>query len=145
MSKFSNLPKKSRTILIISLVLVACLILAAGTYFFIMSRILSKYYEPEFVISSSPDNQYELVVREWSCLGGAGADVYIRKTEWYNRWKKQKIGTACPDNDYDTFSYGTYYVEWEDDKVTIYYYDNLAVENVDEPSTWRGVISCAID
>lgn len=145
MSKFVNWPKKSRTIHVISLVLVACLILVVGNCFFRIRMALSRVYEPAFVISSSPDNQYELVAREWSCLGGGGADVYIRKNEWYNRWNKQQIGTANPDDYYQTFSKGTYYVEWEDAKVTIYYYDGLAIENVNDRSTWRGVLSYEFD
>ena len=139
MRKFKNLSKKSQTILIISLVLV-CLILAVGTYFSGAIMLFSRHYEPNTVISSSPDDQYEIVVREWSCLGGGGADVYIRKTGWYIRWKTQQIGTAYPDDYYRSFANGKYYVEWESDKVTIYYYDGLDIENVNDCSTWRGVL-----
>ena len=101
----------------------------------------SRDYEPSFVISSSPDEQYELVVREWSCLGGAGADVYIKETEWYNSLNKKLVGTAMGDDYYQPFSNGTYYVEWESDKVTIYYYKAVPAESVNDRSTWRGVIS----
>ena len=67
--------------------LAVCLILAAGIYFIGISMLFGRHYEPNLIISS-PDGQYELVIREYSCLGGVGADIYIRGTEWYNIWKK---------------------------------------------------------
>ena len=140
MRKFTSLSITSRVIFIVALALVVSLILAAGIHFFGVVRLFSRHYEPSFVISSSPDDQYELSVREWSCLGGGGADVYIRGTEWYNSWNKKKIGTAIGDNGYQPFSNETYYVEWENDTVTIYYYESLPVENVNESSTWRGIV-----
>ena len=142
MRKFKNLSKKSRIIIITSLVLAVCLILAAGIYFIGISMLFGRHYEPNLIISS-PDDQYELVIREYSCLGGAGADIYIRGPEWYNIWNKNKIGHASGDDSYQPFSNGTYYVEWESDKVTIYYYRGLSplAENVNDRSTWRGVFT----
>lgn len=143
MSKFKNLSKKSRVIIIISLVLAVCLLLAVGMYFFIVSKMLSRYYEQDLIISS-PDGQYELVVREYQCLGGAGAEIYIRKPgqdKWYNSWMMKKIGSAVTGDYYQTFNAGTYYVEWESNKVTIFYYTKARIENSDDRSTWRGVIS----
>ena len=136
MSIFQNLSTKSRIIIIIALVLVVCLILSVGIYYYKVSKILSKFYEPDIIISS-PDGQYELVIREWTCLGGAGADFYIRD----NSWRLKRIGRGGADDYYLTFTNGTYYVEWESDKVTIYYYMDLLVENVNDRSTWRGVLS----
>ena len=142
MSKYNNLSKRARIILITSLVLAVCLILAAGIYFFGIWMMLGRHYEPNLIISS-PDDQYELVIREYSCLGGGGADIYIRGTEWYNIWNKKEIGHAGGDDGYQPFSNGTYYVEWESDKVTIYYYMCLGpwTENVNDRSTWQGVFS----
>lgn len=142
MRKFKNLSKKSRIIITTSLVLAVCLILAVGTHFSGVIMLFSRHYEPNVVISSSPDDQYEIVVREWSCLGGAGADIYIRGAEWYNSWNKKEIGHASVDDYYQPFSNGTYYVEWESNKVTIYYCMGLGpwVENVNDRSTWRGVL-----
>ena len=104
--------------------------------------LFGRHYEPNLIISS-PDGQYELVIREYSCLGGGGADIYIRGTEWYNIWNKKEIGHASGDDSYQPFSNGTYYVEWESDKVTIYYYRGLSplAENVNDRSTWRGVLT----
>ena len=141
MSKFKNQYKKSRIIIITSLVLSVYLILAVGIHLLDVVMLFSRHYEPSFVISASPDNQSELVVREWSCLGGGGADVYIRGTKWYNSWNKKEIGTASRDDGYQPFSHGTYYVEWESDKVSIYYYRAVPIENVNDRSTWRGLIS----
>ena len=146
MRKFKNLSKKSRIIIITSLVLAVCLVLAAGIFFIGISMLFGRHYEPNLIISS-PDDQYELVIREYSCLGGAGADIYIRGPEWYNIWNKNKIGHASGDDSYQPFSNGTYYVEWESDKVTIYYYRGLSplAENVNDRSTWRGVLSYDLD
>lgn len=141
MRKFSSLSLTSRVIIIVALVLVVCLVLFVGIRFSGIVMLFSRHYESSFVISSSPDDQYELSVREWSCLGGGGADVYIRGTEWYNSWSNKKIGTAIGDNGYQPFSNETYYVEWESETVTIYYYESLPVENVNDCSTWRGVVS----
>ena len=142
MRKFNNLSKKSRIIIITSLVLAVCLVFAAGIFFIGISMLFGRHYEPNLIISS-PDDQYELVIREYSCLGGAGADIYIRGPEWYNIWNKNKIGHASGDDSYQPFSNGTYYVEWESDKVTIYYYRGLSplAENVNDRSTWRGVLT----
>ena len=142
MRKFKNLSKKSRIIIITSLVLAVCLVLAAGIFFIGISMLFGRHYEPNLIVSS-PDGQYELVIREYSCLGGVGADIYIRGTEWYNIWNKKEIGHAGGDDSYQPFSNGTYYVEWESDKVTIFYYMGLGpwAENVNDRSTWRGVFT----
>ena len=142
MRKFENLSRKSQIIIITSLVLAVCLILAAGIFFFGIWMMFGRLYEPNLVIAS-PDGQYELVIREYSCLGGVGADIYIRGTEWYNIWNKKEIGHAGGDDAYLPFANGTYYVEWESDKVTIYYYRGLSpqAENVNDRSTWKGVFS----
>ena len=142
MRKFENLSRKSQIIINTSLVLAVCLILAAGIFFFGIWMMFGRLYEPNLVIAS-PDGQYELVIREYSCLGGVGADIYIRGTEWYNIWNKKEIGHAGGDDAYLPFANGTYYVEWESDKVTIYYYRGLSpqAENVNDRSTWKGVFS----
>lgn len=131
---------------IVSILLLS--MLAFGVYYWIViSAMCSRYYEPEMVLPSS-NGQYDLVVREWSCLGGAGADVYLRKTEqgeWYNSWMKLKIGTASGDDYYQPFSHGTYEVEWESDRVTIYYYRDLSVEDRNDPSTWLGVVTYELE
>ena len=140
MSKFKNPSKKSRIIIITSLVLAVCLILAVGIHFLGIVMLFSRHYEPDIVISS-PDGQHELVIREFSCLGGAGAEIYIREPKWYNSWKLKEIGNAGTDNYYQTFTKGTYYVEWESDEVTIYYYEGLRIEKANDRSTWQGVVS----
>lgn len=142
MSKFKNLSKISRIILIISLALVVCLILAGLVYWFIASRLLSREYKPDLIISS-PDGQYELVVREWYYLVGGGAEIYIRETKWYNRWMMKEIGATSSED--PCFAEGHYYVEWESDKVTIYYYKGLGIENCNDRSTWRGIVSYDLD
>ena len=136
MRKFRNLS------IIIAIVLAVCLTVGAGIYMYIGSQILSRIYEPELVIAS-PDGQQELVVCEFSCLGGAGAEIYIRKPgqdKWYNSWKKAKVGTVGTDDYYQPFTNGTYEVEWETDHVTVYYCKGVPAENRNDRSTWRGVL-----
>lgn len=142
MRNFRALSLTSRIIIIVALVLVVCLLLAIGTYFYILSKALSRFYETDLVLSS-PDGQHELVIREFSCLGGAGAEIYIRQPgqdKWYNRWMEKKVGTTVTDDYFQSFAWGAYYVEWENDHVTLYYCKGLAVENVNDRSTWRGTV-----
>lgn len=141
MRKFKNLSKKSRIILIIALVTVVCFMIVAGIQYYIASKILSKCYEPDLIISS-PDGQYELVICEWFYTVGGGSEIYIRKPgqdKWYNSWMKTKIGTTSAET--LSFAQGQYYVEWESDKVTIYYYQGVPAENANDRTTWGGMVS----
>lgn len=147
MRKFSNLSITSRIIIIVALALVVCLIIAAGVYMYLGSLISGRAYEPDLIISS-PDGQYELVIREFSCLGGAGAEIYIREPgqdKWYNRWMEKKVGQASTDDYYLTFTNETFYVEWESDKVTVCYYKGVEIENMNDRSTWRGMVTYDLD
>ena len=147
MRKFSDLSTTLRIIIIISIVLVLCLVIAAGIYMYIGSQMLGREYEPDLVISS-PDGQQELVVREFSCLGGAGAEIYIRKPgqdKWYNSWMKKQLGTIGTDDYYQTFTNGTYDVEWASNEITVYYYKGVPAENPNDRSTWCGMASYSLD
>lgn len=111
------------------------------------SLISGRAYEPDLIISS-PDGQYELVIREFSCLGGAGAEIYMREPgqdKWYNRWMEKKVGQASTDDYYLTFTNETFYVEWESDKVTVCYYKGVEIENMNDRSTWRGMVTYDLD
>lgn len=126
----------------VAIVLAVCLVIGLAIYMYIGSRILSRTYEPELIIAS-PDGQCELVVRAFSCLGGAGAEIYIRKPgqdKWYNSFMKKQIGTVGTDDYYQPFTNGTYEVEWERDQVTVYYCKGVPAENVNDRSTWCGVL-----
>ena len=144
MCKHKNKMNIRRIILIISLVIVVCVIAAVVINYCIAALMLSRFYEPDLVLTS-PDGQYELVVREYDCLGGSGAEVYIRKTGWYNSWIKKKIGSPGMDNYYMPFAKGKYYVEWEDDKVTLYYCEGRLIEDMNDSSTWVGILSYNLD
>lgn len=141
MRKFGDLPITRRIMIVIAIILVACLILGVGIYIFIGSKILSRDYEPDLVIAS-PDGQYELVIREWSYTVGGGAEIYLRKPgqdKWYNSWRKAEIGSTSAQT--LCFTQGYYSVEWNEDNVTVYYYRGYAIEDVNDRSTWRGILS----
>lgn len=145
MRKFKNLSPKTRMILIIIssiLALVTILAIIRGlSPWYAVAKILSKAYEPDLMIFS-PDGQYELVVCEWFYTVGGGSEIYIRKPgqdKWYNSWMKKEVGTTSSET--LSFAQGHYYVEWECDRVTIYYYTGLSVENVNDWTTWRGEVS----
>ena len=147
MRKFSSLLITTRIIVIVAFVLAVCLLLTVGIYFFALSKAFSRYYETDLCISS-PDGQHELVVREFSCLGGAGAEIYIREhgqDKWYNSWMAKEVGQVVTDDYYHSFSNGTYYLEWEIDKVTIYYCKGVPVESLNDRSTWRGKLICEFE
>ena len=144
MSKLIDLSRNQKIIIIIVLVLVGCLIFAVGRWFYAFSKAFDRQYNPDVIISSSPDGRYELVAREWGFGMGGGAEIYIRKPgqeKGDNSIEEQHIGDTSTDDGYPCFTRGTYYVEWESDKVTIYYYEDLQVEDVNDPSTWRGVLT----
>ena len=141
MRKFGDLPIARRIIIVIAIILVACLILGVGIYIFIGRLILNRDYEPDLVVPS-PDGKYELVIREWTYTVGGGADIYLRKPgqdKWYNSWRKKEIGSinSAP----FCFAQGHYSVEWNSDNITIYYYRGYAIEDVNDRSTWRGILS----
>ena len=143
MSKFKDLSRKRKIVIIITVVLVGCLTFAVGSWYYAFSKAFVRQYSQDVIISSSPDGKYELVAREWAFGMAGGADIYIRKPgkeEGDNSSEEQYIGAASTDDGYPSFSRGNYYVEWENDKVTIYYYEDLGVEKISDRSTWRGIL-----
>jgi hypothetical protein len=126
----------------VALLLILSLLIGVGIYTYLGSQILSRAYEPDLVIASG-DGRYELVVREFSCLGGAGAELYIRKPgqdKWYNSWMEKKIETISTDDYYQTFTNGTYDVEWKEDHVTVYFCQGVPAENKNDRTTWCGLV-----
>ena len=143
MHKSEQPSKVSQIILQIGLVMVAFGFVAMLVLYIVCGIMFRPTYDPDYFILS-PDGQYELVICEWSFGMGGGADVYIRKAgqeKGDNSSEEQYIGHASTDDGYPAFGEGNYYVEWESDKVTIYYYEDLQVEDVNDPSTWRGVLT----
>ena len=141
MVKFRNLPRKNRIFMTVAIALAVCFILSAGIYFFLASLVLSRDYQPDLVITS-PDGQYELVICEWFYTVGGGSEIYLRKSgqdKWYNGWKKTKIGTTSSET--LSFAQGYYDVEWSSDHVTVCYYQGYEIENINDHSTWRGMVS----
>ena len=141
MKKFSELSIARRVIIVIAIILVACLILGVGIYIFIGRLILKRDYEPDLVVPS-PDGKYELVIREWTYTVGGGAEIYLRKPgqdKWSNSWRKTGIGST--NSETLCFAQGHYSVEWDNDNVTIYYCKGYAIEDMNDPSTWRGILS----
>lgn len=144
MDKFKRLSPKTRMILMILFIifaLLAILVVIRGLYtWYVISGLLSRFYEPDIILSS-PDGQHELVIREFSCLGGSGAEFYIREPgqdKWYNSWMMKEVGNAGMDDYCQPFTAGSYYVIWESDQVTVCYHEGLGVENEKDRSTWRG-------
>ena len=129
--------------------IIAMSLVAFGIYYwFVLSVAFSRHYEPDAVISASPDGRYELVAREYSCLGGGGAEIYLidyERRTLFTQWKKNEIGDVSGDDYYQPISGGTYYVEWETDRVTIYYYEHLLAENRNDRSTWLGVLTYELE
>ena len=140
MTKIRNINPKNRILITVAIVFCACLILGAGIYFFLASLVLSRDYQPDLVIAS-PDGQYELVICEWFYTVGGGSEIYLRKPgqdKWYNSWQKTKIGTTS--SEILSFAQGHYDVEWSSDRVTVCYYQGYQIENVSDPTTWRGTV-----
>ena len=146
---FYYLSRKKQIILIICAVLVVCLLVGAVCFYVYLSNLVSNaYLEPDIIVSS-PDGQYELVIRERRMMGESDGYIYIRKPgqdKWYNRWKEQHIGNTLSD-EYLPFANGYYYVEWESDKVTIYYLKGFYSdgEKIDDRSTWLGVLTYELE
>ena len=135
------LSRKKQIILIICAVLVVCLLVGAVCFYVHMAiRINTPDYEPDIVVSS-PDGQYELVIREEKLLLYTRAEIYIRRLGQDDNWKEQRIGITKTYDYYCPFAEGKYNVEWKNDKVTIYYFTaSKDGEDVNDQSTWRGVL-----
>ena len=143
MRDFEQPPKAARIIVIIGLVVVVVSLTVMAVMCVLAKIAFRREYDSDIIISSSPDGKYELVAREWGFGMGGGAEIYIRKSgqgKENNSSEEQYVGSANTDDGYPSFSRGNYYVEWENDKVTIYYYKDLLVEKISDRSTWRGVL-----
>lgn len=141
---FYYLSRKKQIILIICAVLAVCLVVGIACFNRYMAiRAYNYYLEPD-IIHSSPDGQYELVIREEAQLHASAAVIYIRKPgqdKWYNSWKEQHIGNTLSDECLP-FTNGYYYVEWESERVVLGYYRgyDTSVEDKDDPATWQGLL-----
>lgn len=140
MTKLKRLSLKTKIFLSILALVIILMLILGGIYWYSISRFFGRTYEPDLVISS-PEGQHELVIREFACLGGAGAEIYIREpgqNKWYNSWMMKQVGRTGTDNYCQPFTDGRYYVSWESNQVTICYYRGLRVENANDQATWRG-------
>ena len=141
---FYYLSRKKQIILISCAVLVVCLLVGAVCFYAYLSNLVSNaYLEPDIIVSS-PDGQYELVIRERRMMGESDGYIYIRKPgqdKWYNSWKEQHIGNTLSD-EYLPFANGYYYVKWESERVVLGYYRgyDTSIEDKDDPTTWQGLL-----
>jgi hypothetical protein len=141
---FYYLSRKKQIILIICAVLVVCLLVGAVCFYVYLSNLVSNaYLEPDIIVSS-PDGQYELVIRERRMMGESDGYIYIRKPgqdKWYNSWKEQLIGSTLSDECLP-FTNGYYYVKWESERVVLGYYRgyDTSIEDKDDPTTWQGLL-----
>jgi hypothetical protein len=112
-------------------------------YAYLSDLVSNAYLEPDIIVSS-PDGQYELVIRERRMMGESDGYIYIRKPgqdKWYNSWKEQHIGNTLSDECLP-FTNGYYYVEWESKRIVLGYYRgyDTSIEDKDDPSTWQGLL-----
>ena len=91
-----------------------------------MSIALSPVYEEDIVVTS-PDGEYELIIREWQAMGGSGAYVYIK-----DGFFKERVADLGFDDYFMPFKGDLYEIEWEDDYVKITYHSGL-----DNGTPWR--------
>jgi hypothetical protein len=135
--------RKKQVMLIVCAALVLCLLVGAVCFIgYLRIRAYTYYLEPDIILSS-PDGQYELVIREEARLHVSDAAIYIRKPgqdKWYNSWKERHIGNTLSD-EYLPFANGYYDVEWESNKVTIHYFQGYGHidEDRNDRSTWQGI------
>ena len=108
-------------IILISISVVAILCLVA--FYICMSIALSPVYEEDIVVTS-PDGEYELIIREWQAMGGSGAYVYIK-----DGFFKKKVDYLGFDDYSMTFKGGMYEIKWQDDCVIIKYDSGIGGEN----------------
>ena len=143
MRKFKDLSRTQKILRVIILTILVSLIIAVCVWFCISHLLSTPEYCPDIVIPS-PDGRYELVAREWGYFHSAYTDIFSRKPgqdKWYNSWMEKDIGCLQPINYSHPISDGDYYVKWESDTVTLYYYVGWPEEKKDTPSTWRGILT----
>jgi len=142
MRKFKDLPKALKVTCFISLAIVVILIIVGSVLTWAVMGLISPSYEPDIIIAS-PDGEYEIVAREWYFSHNGGTDLYIRKAgqdKWYNSWLEKYMGGLDSSID-NIFSAGYYEVEWDSDKVTIYYPKGRGKDGSLDRSTWRGILT----
>ena len=110
------------TLIAISVVAILCLV----AFYVYVCIAFSPIYEEDIVVTS-PDGEYELIIREWYAVGCSGADVYVKKGSSEEKADELHFG----DNG-SPFDDGLYEIEWEDDYVKMTYHSGL-----DNGTPWR--------
>ena len=99
------------------LVVISSLLIAGYLVFLaLIDSAFDRYYEDDLVVTS-PDGEYELIIREWQAMGGSGAYVYIK-----DGFFKKKVDYLGFDDYSMPFKGGMYEIEWQDDCVIIKYH-----------------------
>ena len=108
--------KKSKTRLGIALIAISVVAILCLVAFYVCVCIaFSPIYEEDIVVTS-PDGEYELIIREWQGMGGSGAYVY-KKDGFF----KKEVDCLHFDDYSMPFKGGMYEIEWQDDCVIIKY------------------------
>ncbi len=122
--------RKYKQIVILILVLIAIgSVLFFGCRYFIIQRVLDRHYFETLEVASQNGN-YKLQIREWSALGGTGAEIYYVE----NR-KIVKLGETHAKSGNYPFRSGDYVIDWTDEYICIKYQSGRNVET-DDLSTW---------
>ncbi len=124
--------KKSKLVLGVLFFLAAAILMSA------CDRIGKAYKDDIYVLS--PDGKYRLIIQEWGTIGGAGAEIYIENRKaLIPSLTRKHIGNATSDDCEFPFEDGDYYVQWESERVLIFYYGATGAEDYSDPETWRCV------
>lgn len=133
-----NNSKKTIVLLLIVIAIVTMLLVVFFDGF-------GKYYTNDLVVTS-PNGEYQLLIREWGTLGGTGAEIYAMNPHipmFLNRLIKVKVGITSSDDCLYSFFEGYYYIVWEEDCAVIYYYSGIGNEDSNDRSTWS-VVRCEL-
>ena len=96
-----------------------------------------KVYNEDIRITS-PDRQYNLIIREWGTIGGTGAEIYIEKANaLIPSFTRKEIGKTIADDCIYPFAEGNYSVQWESSRVVISYFSGTPAEDAKNPDTWK--------
>ena len=116
-----------RCLLYVLLTILICAALYSALWICIASTALGRTYDAS-VTTTSQDGKYQLALKEYTCLGPSGAEV------WLNN---KKIGDLLFD-DYNTpIAAKAYKIEWQDEELIIQYFSGIGTEKRDDSCTWR--------
>lgn len=127
--------KNKKMFFIVITAMLSVIVVITCVYISLSNSVLFKrHYESETKIVS-PDGNHTVIIKQFSVMGGSGAEVYYKGKGDLRKIRKGQLifdDYTLPFSDERAYS-----VSWGDDEVEIKYYSGTPAENIDNPETWK--------